>query len=369
MASTLDVTQLISTIADNCAISDARDHGIYTMCTMVLKLRNLYKWERGLEPWEEPPAADLLDWIDFKEHSWATVADRDYHPLQISGRDYQPLDVEGINHALGGSGLYYGAGYGRALKAVFFLAEIKAQRTLESCPVFILDRELVREMAAPFAMVQDGVILVRRQLLRFFFWDQLLEVRSSCRKSLHFALGEYGVFAEGTLDRERLRQSLDAIVDGETDLFVYHEIGERLETALSSHVLHALVQRFPGSALEYVGRAVKDVLADTHPRGLLAYVIRKRRQSSLAFYLSFFDGLRQKLFPEISGAWQRLQQDGDWQHVEAARLSARGRLLGIAGHLCELAELVDRRRDEDVLERFSTLVLAPLGLEQDQGLR
>lgn len=369
MESAPDVTQLISTIADNCDISDARDHGIYTMCTMVLKLRNLYKWERGLEPWDEPPAADLLDWIETKENFWATVGDRAYLPLTIAGSEYQPLDVEGINRALGGSGLYYGAGYGRSLKTVFFLAEIKAQRTLESCPVLILGRELAREMAAPFAMLQDGVILVRRELLRFFFWDQLLEVRSSCRKSLHFALGAYGVFVDGVLDQERLRQRLDAIVDGETDLFVYHEIGEMLETTLSSHALHTLVQRFPGSALEFVGRAVKDVLADTHPRGLLAYVIGKRHQSSLAFYLSFFDGLRQKLFPEISGAWQQLQQDGDWQHVEAARLDARGRLVGIAGHLNELAELVDRRPDEYVLERFSTLVLAPLGLEQDQGQR
>jgi hypothetical protein len=369
MESVLQVNPLISTIAGNCDISDARDHGIYTMCTMVLKLRNLFKWERGLEPWDEPPAAELLDWIETKENFWAAVGDRAYLPLTVAGCEYQPFDVEGINRALVGSGLYYGAGYGRALKAVFFLAEIKAQRTIESCPVLILGRELAREMAAPFAMLQDGVILVRRELLRFFFWDQLLEVRSSCRKSLHVALGEYGVFVDGVLDKERLRQALDAIVDGETDLFVYHEIGEMLETTLSGHALHTLVQRFPGSALEFVGRAVKDVLADTHPCGLLAYVCRERRQSSLAFYLSFFDGLRQKLFPEISGAWQRLQQDGGWQHVEDARLAARERLVAVAGHLNELADLVDHQPDENVLERFSTLVLVPLGLDQDQGQR
>ena len=43
---------LLKTIKHNCDISDARDNGIYSICTLVLKLRNLYKWEHGLEPWE-----------------------------------------------------------------------------------------------------------------------------------------------------------------------------------------------------------------------------------------------------------------------------------------------------------------------------
>jgi hypothetical protein len=81
MSSLSELTPLIQDIQHNCDISDARDHGIYTMCTMVLKLRNLYKWEKGLQPWEEPESADLLDWIDVKENYWATIAGEPFRPL------------------------------------------------------------------------------------------------------------------------------------------------------------------------------------------------------------------------------------------------------------------------------------------------
>ena len=57
-------------IQHNCNISDARDNGIYSICTLVLKLRNLYKGENGLEPWDEPDSPILLDWIYAKENFW-----------------------------------------------------------------------------------------------------------------------------------------------------------------------------------------------------------------------------------------------------------------------------------------------------------
>ena len=159
--------RLIVDIRHNCDISDARDHGIYSMCTMVLKLRGLYKWETGLQPWEEAESADLLDWIEVKENFWATIAHEDYRPLAINGRALDPLAIEEINAGLNGT-LHYGAGFGRSMKAVFFLAEKLAERSVEGCPVTILGAEQAREMASPFAMVQDGRILIRREALRFF---------------------------------------------------------------------------------------------------------------------------------------------------------------------------------------------------------
>ncbi len=78
--------KLIENIQYNCDVSDARDHGIYSMCSMVLKLRNLYKWEQGIEPWDEPETGDLLDWIEKKENYWATIAGDSYRPLTVNGR-------------------------------------------------------------------------------------------------------------------------------------------------------------------------------------------------------------------------------------------------------------------------------------------
>jgi len=58
---------LLETIQRNCAISDARDSGVYSLCSLILKLRNLYKWEEHVEPWEEPEADVVLDWISERE--------------------------------------------------------------------------------------------------------------------------------------------------------------------------------------------------------------------------------------------------------------------------------------------------------------
>ncbi|SHO49261.1 Sfum_1244 family protein [Desulfopila aestuarii] len=355
-------TELIEDIQHNCNISDARDHGIYSMCTMVLKLRNLYKWEKGLQPWEEPESADLLDWIDAKEKFWATIANEPYRPLSAFGGTIAPLDLEEVNATLNGT-LFYGAGYGRSMKAVFFLAEKREQRIVEGCPVTILGLEQAREMASPFAMVQEGQIIIRSQSLRYFFWDQVQEVRSSCRSSLRYALDDYGVLRDGVLDQNLFRDTLDRIVEEEMNLFVYHEVGEMLQSTLTSESLKTIIGHFPGSVLEFVGRAVKDILADIHPQGLLAYVIREERISSLAFYLAFMDGLRAKLFPEIQAAWQLFLVDRDWHHIEQARSSCWQKNQEIAEQIALAAERIGKDPDEKIVEHFNSEILVPLGLD------
>ena len=356
------LTALIDDIRHNCEISDARDHGIYSMCTLVLKLRNLYKWENALQPWEEPEVAILLDWIDAKENYWATLAEEPFRPLSVSGKIIDPFDLEDVNETMNGT-LLYGAGFGRSLKTVFFLAEKREQRMVEGCPVMILGREQAREMASPFAMVQDGRIIIRTQSLRYYFWDQIQEVRSSCRSSLQLALVPYGVLTGGgALDQQRFRETLDTIVEEEMNLFIYHEVGEILQTTLTSASLRAVISCFPGSVLEFVSRAVKDVLADTHPRGLLAYIVRERRRSSLGFYLTFLDGLRKTLFPEAQSAWQLFLSDGDWNHIERARHDCWRKNQLVAEQIATLALMIGTDSDEKILTRFNTEVLAPLGL-------
>ena len=139
------------------------------------------------------------------------------------------------------------------------------------------------------------------------------------------------------------------------------------QTDLDSASLRAIIARFPGSALEFVSRAVKDILADTDPRGPLAYIARERRDSSLAFYLTFLDGLRDRLFPEIRPAWQQFQSDRRWEHIEEARISCRIRNQRIAGEIQEISRMIGRDPDEIILSRFGSRILAPLGLEKPKA--
>jgi hypothetical protein len=359
-------TTLFENIQYNCDISDARDHGVYSMCSMVLKLRNLYKWEQGVEPWDEPEPGDLLDWIEQKENYWADIAGEPYRPLMVESREQSPYDLEAVNGSLVNKKIVYGAGYGRSLKAIFYLARELDRWSVEDCPVVLLGEEKAKEMASPFAMVQDGVIIIRRESLRFFFWDQVQELRSSSRSSLRYAYEQYGLMTNGSLDQEQFKVKLDSIVDGELDLFIYHEVGEILQKTLDSETLQTIIRRFPGSVMEFLCRALKDVLADTHPRGVLSLVIREQRSSTLGFYVGFLDGLREKLFPEMAEGWQRFHQSGDWQHIESARVASRENNLQRAEKIRHLAGMLDQVPDHKIMQQFKEEILDSLGLDAPQ---
>lgn len=359
----LQESSLIADIQHNCNISDARDHGIYSMCTMVLKLRNLYKWEFGLEPWEEPESKDLLDWIDTKEGYWETIAKESYQPLIVNGQTYSNSDSEAINNTLKQEGRIYGSGYGRSLKAIFYLAEILEQKTVEGCPVVISGKELAKEMASPFAMTQEKVIYIRKEPLRFFLWDYIQELRSSCRLSLRHALQTYGILVDEKLSQQRFKEKLDTIVEQEMNLFIHHEVGEILESALSSQTLQVIVANFPGSTVEFVARALKDTLADTHDKGVLAYTIHEKRNSSLSLYVGFLDGLRKNLFPEIFPAFEQFLVKQDWQLIDEARRTCRENTKELAEKITAICHTIDQRSKEEVQAAFNSEILLPLGLD------
>jgi hypothetical protein len=357
------------TVRHNCDVSDARDNGIYSICTLVLKLRNLYKWENGLEPWQEPDPPVLLDWIAAKEDYWEGVLDKPFLPLPIKSRTVDPFHLPEINAYLSPDGLVYGAGYGRSMKAVFFIAEILEDRVLEGCPVLILGKEKARELSSPFAMLQDGTIYIRKEPLRFFFWDQIQEINPSCRIAMQQALTCYGLTSQGcSLDRAKLIDIFDTIVEQEMDIFVYHEIGESQENQLDSEMLKKIVGAFPATPLELLARALKDILADTHANGLLSHIITREKKSSLGFYISFLDGMRKLLCPEINEAGKRFWENGNWSLVERSRLECRKKNESIAAKLRDLCSRLDRGQSTDELKTWAAKnVLAPLGLHVPAG--
>jgi len=353
----------IQTVQHNCHISDARDNGIYSICTLVLKLRNLYKWEHGIEPWEEPESADLLDWIEARENFWQNMGKESYQNLPLDSRAVGPWETAQVNSLITGTHLIYGSGYGRSMKAIFFLAEKIREESVEGCPVLILGKEKAKELASPFAMLQDGVISIRREPLRFFFWDHIQDIRASSRSPLHHALDHYGLLTHGRVNQQACRDRLDTIVDAKIPIFIYHEVGERMQTTLDSNTLKKIIAKFPDSAIEFVCRTIKDMLADTHPQGMINFIIKEKREASLGFYVGFLDGLRKVLFPEIGEAFQQFVLDVDWQLIDQARSLCRERNRRFAEKIKEIARLIDQEPLEVSQQRFNREIMEPLGLD------
>ena len=355
------MTEFKSIIQHNCDISDARDNGIYSICTLVLKLRNLYKWENGLEPWQEPESPVLLDWIEAKENYWEEIADHEYMALPVNGVEVDPYDILAVNKIIGDE-IYYGAGHGRSLKSIFFLSEVTGRSEVEGCPVLVLGRDIVRELSGPFAMLQDGQIIIRREPLRFFIWDQVQEIRAASRLPLRFALEAYGVPARTELDQEAFKAKLDEIVDQEIPTFIHHEIGELREGHLGSETAKKLISTYPESAIELTVRALKDILADTHPNGMLSYIIAEEREASLGFYLGFLDGMRKVLFPEIIEAFKSFKDKRDWSGIVTALTSCRTANLARAEFLTKAANELELHGVPETKCRIEKDLLAPLGL-------
>ncbi|UCG11087.1 MAG: hypothetical protein JSU72_11005, partial [Deltaproteobacteria bacterium] len=311
----LDLDGTVSQVIRNCSISDARHAGIYSICGLALRLRDLYKWEKGLDPWKEEESSELLEWIEGKEEEWDGLREEDYSDITIHGARYDPFDTRGINGVLNPHGFFYGAGYVHSLKPSFFLAILEDEREVDGYGVYTVNRELARDLLTIPALSQDRSIVLRQESAKLFLWDQILFIKKSGRRALRFGLENYGLTTE---DPESIRRNLARIIAAEIETYIYHELGELKDTAFQPDLWREIIATFPHTPIEFLARAVKDLLADTTEHGRLPHIVGKRKAASLGFYVAFFDGIRKELFPELPKAFDEFSRTYRWQVIEQA---------------------------------------------------
>jgi len=306
----------IQAIQTNCDISDASGAGIFSICGMALRLRDLNKWEKDLNPWQENNPADLVAWIDKKETLWESLEGRAFVPLTLGNEPYDPFDTVGINRILAPMNLFYGAGYAHSLKPSFFLAEIEEKQDLDGISVIILGKERQRDLLTIPALNQDGIVLVRRQAARLFLWDQMLYLKASGNRFLNLALKSCGLPDASIKSR---KASFNNILSVQEQTYIHHEIGEIKDCAFDRRIFREMVSQFPHTTVELLVRTVKDLLADTGPSGTLCNLVSTRNTAGLGFYAAFQDGLFQPLFPGLRPAVEAFWSDHDWEGIETAR--------------------------------------------------
>jgi hypothetical protein len=310
-----DRKSIIDQVLENCAISDSRHAGLYSVCGLALRLRDLYKWEMGLDPWVEKDSSEILEWIGEKEEMWEDLAEEEFRDLIILNQPYDPFETKAINAVLEPHGLFYGAGYVHSLKPTFFLALLEEHREVHGHPVYILGRELARDLFTAPALSQDDCILVRRDSAKLFLWDQIFHVKKSGRGALNFALEALGLSLQ---DTKGLHQNLEKIFSAEIETYIYHERGEMEDTVFHRDIWREIIGTFPHTPIEHLVRAVKDFLADTKENGTLRFIISECNITSLGLYVAFIDGLRKELFPELIEAFQRFTKTREWEIIEEA---------------------------------------------------
>ncbi|MCU0595230.1 MAG: hypothetical protein MUC98_07195 [Desulfobacterota bacterium] len=356
----LDSKDLIAQVRHNCSISDCRYAGTYSVCGLALRLRDLYKWEKGLEPWVEADSSVVLQWIGEKEDEWDRLEEEEFGRISVAGTTYDPFDVEGLNAVLMPHGLFYGAGYVQGLKPSFLLAELLETRTVEGFPVHVLGREHARDLMTVPALSQERAILIRKESARIFLWNLIFFLKKSSREALRFALETYGIPDHHP---KALKENFDRICEEEIEAYIYHEVGELKDVDFDREVWRNLLGAFPHTIIEFFARALKDILADTNDGGKLAYIVRQRKTASLGLYAAFLDGLRKLLFPEFMEAFGAFKETRDWERVEEARRRGYGAARERARRITEIFRSGPPNKDMGwMAAEIEKSVLEPLGL-------
>jgi hypothetical protein len=357
-----ELDAIVSQVLQNCSISDSHNAGLFSVCGLALRLRDLYKWENGLEPWVEKDSSEILEWIGDKEQKWGELAGKNFAKITVFGSEYDPFDTSGINAALEPHGIIYGAGYAHSLKPTFFLAQLDGKKEVDGHTVYILGRELARDLLTLPALSQENSILIRKDSLKLFLWDKIFFIKKSSRLALKFALENYGLSLQNP---KELQYNLAMISATEAETFMYHELGEIQDTIFDRNLWREVVAVFPRTPIEFLARSVKDLLADTNEFGALQYITREHRTASLSFYVAFLEGLTKELFPELIKAFKEFTQTRKWRLIEQATSSGYNTAKHYAEAISNIYQSGKLRHDKKWTENeIEKRLLAPLGIEK-----
>jgi hypothetical protein len=360
-----DPDAIADQVRRNCSICDARHAGLFSVCGLAMRLRDLYKWEKGLDPWVEKEAAEILEWIGAKEETWERLEEKEFMDISINGTKYDPFDALAINAVLKPQGLYYGAGYVHSLRPSFFLALIEERNEIEGCAVYRLGRELARDLLPLPALSQGDFIVIRKESARLFLWNQIFFIRKSGRCALGFALKEYGL---KEYDEKVIQGCLESILEDELENYIYHEVGEIKGDVFSRDVWREVIAAFPHTPVELFARAVKDLLADTNEYGKLPHIVRERKAGSLAFHVAFLDGLAKELFPEIAEVFREFMNTRNWMLIEQAIAIGFNRAKDYAEMISTIFQRGKRKGDmKGTQNEIERRLLVPLGVLKAKG--
>lgn len=317
----------------NCNISDSRAWGYYSICGLLMRMRELYRHEHGIGHWESI-GNEALEWVSQRETQWLEIVDRDFSPIRIGDESCAPFDAELINGKLNGEGYVYGAGYGLFNKPSFFLAKLDSKKTVDGFTVFYAGEEIARDISASPAMLQGRNIYIRYEPLQAILWDRFIHLKGRKFKgALGEAFSSFGIDGSEEPSRD-LFLKVEHISRSIGDILMRHELGEAVE----DDDLDEWSEMLAGNAdkfIELYVRGMKDFVADTSEAGPLKWIIETRNRSLLSFYIVMLDGIRKELFPAILEVYQQFVDTGQWAAVERVRVEgyerARKIMSDIAG--------------------------------------
>jgi len=328
MSHTLE--SLTLAVQRNCHIADARHGADYTLCVYLMKMREYYRWEKGLGYAEHLAKEEVGEWLMRREMLWESLSEADLEPLELDGTRYDPFDCESVNKALLPHGLVYSGGYGSSGRPHFFLGRLMRQERPDGLSVLVSDHELARDLAAPPGMSGGQTIFIRRESLRRMLWEKLENWRwSRADNALGRALAHYDF--EGDLDG-----ALDAMTDAETDTVLWHELGECRAGQRLGEAWGEMLMDLSATPAELMARAVRDHLSDCLTT--LPELLGNGREASIHFFAGSLLGMRKEIFPGLLEAYNAWAAGAGPQPLLEISEAGRAHWEGVAREMLALHE-------------------------------
>lgn len=307
----IELGALVNTVQRNCHISDAQFAGDLTLCTFLLKMRELYRWENDIPLSQDMPKEEVGNWMNLRSSMWEQIEEAPYEPLPLGGQRVDPFEVGRVNAVLASSGLVYSGGYGRQCKPHFFLGRLDRLEQRHGHTVMVAGCEYARDLDAPPGMMLDGTIFVRTEALRRWLWERYEEWRWNTKRNeaMARAVACYGFGKDN-------EAALDAMTVTETESVILHEVGEALVDDALGEGWPALLLDVMRSRAEIVVRAVRDLYADC--LSTLPGLLEKGDPAAIHFYFANLVGMRRKLAAELADAYQVWADTQDFGALGAA---------------------------------------------------
>ena len=319
---------LQSVVQNNCHISDAQYAGNYTLCIYLLKMREFYRWESRQPFGIAIPRDEVGQWLTQRERLWDEVEDNEFAPLLINDISIDPFESRLINQQINEQDLVYSGGYGLYGKPVFFLAELEQSRQFDDYTLYISNRELARDLAAPPGMIQDRCVYIRRESLRRFIWEKVEE--SSWHKQenpLARALACYDF-------KNNPDESLEKMTDIEVDTVLHHEIGEIKAGQILGDDWEQMILALPRSQAEIMARAVRDNIADAI--STLPKLIHNSEAAQIHFYFANLSSMRKLIFPSLMDSYQQWLKNKNTSSLKKLINKAEKHWIDLAQSLIQL---------------------------------
>ncbi|MCX7794661.1 MAG: hypothetical protein N2257_09715 [Thermodesulfovibrionales bacterium] len=320
--------QLLNTVKLNCNISDAKYWGHFSVCGLLMRMRELYRSETGLKPWDPIPKESIMQWIAEKESLWKSLENREFETLIIEDFLFSPFDIPEINLHLNNRGYVYGAGYGLYMKPTFFIADMVERREISDYTVYICGKEHVRDLFSSAAMLQGGCIFIRLEPLKTLLWEKFLNLRTKEAPDIKRVFQRYGIDPDSHPDEE-FEKRLNELAARYSEMLLYHEIAESVEDVPEwTELLLSIKER----RIELILRALKDHLADSSDYGPIKRAIERGESELLNLYIDFMEGYRLVIYPQFIDS----VKSGDPEKIETLRQETYRRFLSLRDRIIEL---------------------------------